>query len=194
MANQKRKAMSTKNLVMYAVLTAIVVALQYFGGALKIGMFNLNTALVPIVIGSAILGWKAGAWLGLVSALTILISGQAYDFWIISIIGTVITVLAKGILSGLTSGIVYNVLKSKGTFIATSIAAIVCPIVNTGIFVLGCITFFMPKIIEWAAGSGQEVFYFMVFGLGLINFVAEMLMNIILTPAIVRILKVKNFN
>lgn len=193
MSNQK-KAMSTKNLVMYAVLTAIVIVLQWIGGALKLGIFNLNTALVPIVIGSAILGWKAGAWLGLVSALTIIFSGQAYDFWVVSIIGTVITVLAKGVLSGLVTGIVYKSLESKGTLLAATISAIVCPIVNTGVFVLGCLLFFMPTINEWAAGNGQEVTYFMIFGLGLINFVAEILMNIIFTPAIVRILKIKNYN
>lgn len=191
---KSKKAMSTNDLVMYAVLTAIVVVLQMFGGALKVGMFNLNTALVPIVIGSAILGWKAGAWLGFVSALTILFSGQAYDFWIVSILGTIITVIAKGVLSGLAAGVVYNSLKSKGTLIATSVSAIVCPVVNTGVFILGCLVFFMPTIISWASGNNQELIFFMVFGLGLINFVAEILMNIILTPAIVRLLKIKSIN
>ena len=60
MTNQKSQAMSTKNLVMYAVLTAIVVVLQLLGAFIKFGPFSISLVLVPIVIGAALLGWKGG--------------------------------------------------------------------------------------------------------------------------------------
>ena len=194
MANTKR-AMSTKDLVMYAVMTAIVVILQFMGAFIKFGPFSISLVLVPIVIGAALLGVKAGAWLGFVFGVTVLISGDAAAFLTVNVGGTIVTVLAKGILSGLFAGLAFNSLKNKGLYSATVVSAVICPVVNTGVFLIGCFLFFMETIIGWAQSLGfPSAGNYIIFGLVGGNFLFEMLINIILAPAIVRLLKIKNFN
>ena len=51
----------TKNMVGIGLFTAIVVVLQFLGGGFKVGMFSFSFVLVPIVVGAAVYGWKAGA-------------------------------------------------------------------------------------------------------------------------------------
>ena len=128
----------TKNLVGAGVFTAIVLVLQFLGGTFQIGGLNINVSLVPIVVGAAIYGWKVGAWLGLVSGGVILIAGQAAAFLTVNPLGTVITVLVKGTLCGLIAGLVYTALSKKNQWLGIIVAAIVCPVVNTGVFLLGC--------------------------------------------------------
>ena len=128
----------TKNLVGAGVFTAIVLVLQFLGGTFQIGGLNINVSLVPIVVGAAIYGWKVGAWLGLMSGGVILVAGQAAAFLPVNPLGTVITVLVKGTLCGLIAGLVYTALCKKNQWLAIIVAAIVCPVVNTGVFLLGC--------------------------------------------------------
>ena len=70
-------------------------------------------------------------------------------------------------------------------------AAIVCPVVNTGIFLLGCLVFFLDTVRLGAIAEGLSVGgYLIVVFVGL-NFVFELLSNIIFSPAIVRLLDIK---
>ena len=70
-------------------------------------------------------------------------------------------------------------------------AAIAAPLVNTGIFLLGCRIFFFPTINEWAAGAGFEsAGQYMIFGLVGLNFVVEAVINIALSSIIVRVLNI----
>ena len=137
-------------------------------------------------------GWKSGAWLGLVFGLVVLLSGDAAAFLTVNPIGTVVTVLLKGLLAGLCAGLVYKLLERFNTYAATITAALVCPVVNTGIFLLGCYLFFLPTISEWAqaAGFGSGVGTYMIVGLVGFNFIFEVLVNMVLSPAIVLIINV----
>jgi len=74
-------------------------------------------------------------------------------------------------------------------FVSILAAAVVCPIVNTGIFLLGCVLFFMPFIRELAAG--MNVAKFMIVGFVGINFLIEMGINLLLSPVIVRLLNAR---
>jgi hypothetical protein len=56
---------------------------------------------------------------------------------------TIVLVLAKGIGAGVASGLVFKAFAKKNQMIAVVLAAIVAPIVNTGIFVVGCWLFFL---------------------------------------------------
>ena len=102
--------------------------------------------------------------------------------------GTVLTVLAKGALAGLCAGLVYKALEGKNRWLAVIAAAVVCPVVNTGIFLVGCNLFFMDTIKEWAGGTNVGVF--MITGLVGLNFVFEMLVNIVLSPVVLRLIKI----
>ena len=183
------KKMTTKEMVLSAILTAIVVILQFVGSTIKMGPFSVTTVLVPIVIGAATCGVGVGAWLGFVFGLVVLWSGDAAPFLAVNVVGTIITVLAKGTLCGLLSAVAYKAIEKLNKYVAVCLAAVVCPLVNTGVFALGCLVFFMETITEWAGGSNAVQYIFMVM-IGL-NFLVEILANIVLSPVIVRLINIR---
>ncbi len=180
------KQMSTKTLVLSAVLTGLVVLLQFMGSFIKFGPFSISLVLIPIVIGTATCGAKIGAWLGFVFGAVVLLSGDAAPFMAVSVPGTIITVITKGIACGLVSGLAYKAVEKYNRTLAVILAAITCPVVNTGVFLIGCFLFFMELITEWAGGAVAHYIIFVLVG-G--NFLFELLLNIVISPAIVRLLK-----
>ncbi len=185
------KKFGTKQLAGLAVLTAIVIVLQFLGSFIRFGVFSISLVLIPIVVGAALFGAAAGAWLGLAFGAAVLMSGDAGAFLAVNAPGTVITVLVKGALAGLAAGLVYKALEGTNKYAAVVAAAIVCPIVNTGIFLIGCKLFFMDTINAWAQGAGfASAGNFMILGLVGGNFLFEMLFNIILSPLIMRLIAI----
>lgn len=183
---------NTKNLVGIALFTAIVVVLQFLGTFIRFGPFAISLVLVPIVVGTALYGYKAGALLGLVFGITVLASGDASLFLAVNPVGTVITVLLKGTLAGLCAGLIYKTLEKKNKYLAVVSSAVVCPIVNTGLFLVGCSVFFMDTIRQWAegAGFGSDVGKYMIVGLVGLNFVFELAVNAVLSPVILRLINI----
>ena len=191
--------MRTKNnrdkiqkLALMALLTAMVAVLAYLGGFIKIlGFASISLTLLPVVLGSALCGPFAGAWLGGVAGVIFFITPDSM-FWLgLSIHGTIITVMVKGILSGLCAGLAYKLLEKFNRYLAIIVSAIVCPVVNTGLFLIGCLLFFMDTVQAGAAAENTSVFgYMIVFFVG-INFIFELLTNILLSPALLRILNIK---
>ena len=181
----------TKNMVGIALFTAIVVVLQLLAVGLRaLGMFSISLVLVPIVVGAAVYGWKAGAWLGFAFGVSVLLSGDAAAFLAVDVAGTVVTVLLKGTLCGLLAGVVYKLLQRWGRMPAVIAAAVICPVANTGVFLLGCLVFFMDTITAWGTAAGfPSVGAYMIFGLTGINFLIELGVNILLAPVITRLIK-----
>ncbi|MDD6657869.1 MAG: ECF transporter S component [Lachnospiraceae bacterium] len=177
----------TKKLVGLSVLTAIIIVLQALAISIRFGIFNITLVLIPIVVGAALYGYKAGAWLGFVFSVVVLFT-DAGAFLAISVPGTIITVILKGTLAGLAAGIVYLALEKVNKYLACVVAAICAPIVNTGIFLIGCRLFFYETIKGWAEGAGfASAGAFMIVGLVGTNFLVEMAINIILSPTILRL-------
>lgn len=175
----------TSKVVGLGLFTAIVVVLQFLGSFIKFGPFSITLVLAPIVIGAALYGIGAGAYLGLVFGATVLISGDAAAFLTINPIGTVIIVLLKGMLAGLTAGLVYSLISKASSLAGVIVAGVVCPIVNTGIFLAGCYIFFQ----EWlVAVFGTTGFVTVVAGLVGVNFLVELGINMVLSTAIVKII------
>lgn len=182
----------TKNMVGVALFTAIVVVLQFLGGGIRFGtMFSISLVLVPIVVGSAVYGWKAGGILGFAFGVAVLLSGDAASFMAVDPLGTVLVVLLKGTACGLVAGIVYQLLERYNKVLAVFAAAVICPLVNTGIFLLGCQIFFLETVAEWGAALGFEnAAEYMFFGLAGVNFLIELAVNIVLGPMIVRLIRI----
>ena len=173
------------------VLTAVVIVVYLLTMGISVGPFNITFALIPIVVGAALYGWATGGWLGLVFGAMVLFTGGANAFLVINVPGTIITVLVKGAAAGLVPGLIYGALEKKNRWAATICAAAAAPIVNTGIFLLGCLAFFMGTINEWAAGAGVEnagVYMVTVF-VG-VNFLVELGANLLLSSVIVRIVDI----
>ncbi len=186
---------NTKTLVLGAVLTALVFLLQYLGAFIKLGPFAISPVLIPIVIGAATCSTGIAAWLGLVFGVAVLVCGDAAAFLAVNPLGTVITVLGKGVLCGLSAGLVYAGMNklTKNSFLSVLTAALVCPLVNTGVFLLGCLAFFMEPITAWglAAGFGENVAEYMIYVMVGNNFLVEVATSLILSPIVVRLLKIR---
>ena len=177
----------TRNMVGVALFSAIVVVLQLIFGSVTIGGTPINPVLVPVVVGAVIYDWQAGAWLGFVSGIAILVTGAASLFMGWNVAATIGTVLVKGAASGLVAGLVYQLLQKQNRTLAVFAAAIVCPLVNTGIFFLGCWAFFLKDLAGVAGGANVFVFILTVF-IG-INIFVELGLNLVLSPVIVRLIK-----
>lgn len=181
---------NVRTLTLGAILTALVIVLQMLGQFIRFGPFSISLVLVPIVIGAAMCGTKISTWLGFVFGVAVLMTDAA-AFLAINVPGTVITVLLKGMAAGFVAGIVCKTLGKKNRTLAVILAAILCPIANTGVFLLGCVVFFLDTIKEWGAGVGYDnVFAYLIFGMVGINFLVEMGMNVFLSPVVVRLLNI----
>ena len=184
------KKIRIQTLTVGAILTAIVVVLQLMGAFIRFGPFSISLVLLPIVIGAAMCNWKIGGGLGFIFGVAVILSGDAMAFFAIDVVGTIITVLAKGTLCGVAAGLVYKLFEKHNSYLAVTAAAVVCPIVNTGIFLLGCKLFFFETISQWGAAEGfTSVAKYMFLGLAGGNFLVELAANIILAPVIYRIIK-----
>lgn len=180
----------TKKIVGIGLLTAIIIVLQVFSSTIRLGIFNITLVLTPIIVGAALYGWYVGAWLGFIFSMIVLFT-DAGLFMAINIPGTIITVLAKGTLAGIVAALVYLALQKKNRYLAVVVAAIATPITNTGIFLLGCRLFFYDTIKEWATAAGFEnAAAYMIFGLVGLNFIVEMLINLVLSATTLRIINI----
>lgn len=183
MKNNKIKRMAG-----IALLMAMVVVMQFLGGMIPpVGGFSISLVLIPIVLGAAIYGPKAGAILGgtfsaivIINCITGADPGGAMVFQANPIL-CILVVMAKGILAGLLSGIVYMVVKKLNSYLAMVLAAIIAPVVNTGVFVICMYLFFIDVLAAWAGGG--DIIGYILTGLILANFVPELIINVLFSPA-----------
>lgn len=195
MKSARKNQEMIKKLTLVAMFTAIVAMLAYFGGFIKIGaLASISLTLIPIVLGGAICGPIVGAWLGLVSGAVFFATADA-AYWLgLSVGGTIVTVLVKGLMAGLLAALTFKLLKNVNRYLAIVASAVVAPVVNTGIFILGCFLFFFDNTVAGAANAGQSLFVFIIVGYIGLNFVFELLANILISPALLRILNIKSGN
>lgn len=182
------------------ILMALVIVLQ----AISTAIFNINPlvsitlALTPIVIGAILYGPKAGAilgaGLGIVVFVTVIFGWAgaiSTDMFIQNPIVTCIVCILKTTLAGLVSGLAYSAIKKSGKEpLGAIVAAILCPIVNTTLFITGFVTIFHGVADKYAASSNISIFMFIITIILGINFVIEFLLNAILSPVIARIVKI----
>ncbi len=193
MENQSSGRMSTKKIVLAALLTALVVILQFMGAVIHFGTFSISMVLIPIVIGAATCGAWVGGWLGLVFGFAVLMSGDAGLFLAVNAPGTILVVLLKGFLCGYIAGLSYKLIEKYNKWAAVIVSAVVCPVVNTGVFLVGCFVFFMDTLRELAMnlGYGDNVGEYIIYGLVGGNFLFELILNLVVSPVIVRLLKIE---
>lgn len=193
-----KRSTSTRALVLGAILTALVILLQFMGSFIRLGPFSISLVLIPIVIGAATCGVAVATWLGFAFGFAVLISGDAAAFLAVTVPGTIITVLSKGMLCGLLSALTYKGVSKlfKTPYLPVIASAIVCPLVNTGVFLICCSVFFMDTITGWAAAAGftGEVVHYMIFVLVGANFIVELITNIILSPVATRLITIGSKN
>ena len=180
--------------VQVAILMAIIVVLQLLSYVIKIGTFNLSLVLIPIVVGAVMFGPKTGAWLGFVFGAVVTaccVSGMDVGgaiLWNANPFLTAAICLIKGTAAGWVAGLIATAFKNSRTpWVGIVLAALAAPVVNTGLFLLGLSTCFYDVLVAWA--GGQEILYYVVFGLVGINFIIEFALNAILSPTVTAIVK-----
>ena len=182
-------------LVQMALLCALIIVLQQIVIPLPGGL-TLSLVLIPIVVGAVLFGPSAGAILGGVFGLVVtflVITGGAGELptmmWIANPVMTVAICLLKGIAAGLVAGLIAKALSQK-KYLGIVLAAAAAPIVNTGIFLLGLFTCFYKVMQEFADKIGMpgvSMIYFAVIVLVGVNFLVEFAVNLVCSPAIVRV-------
>ncbi len=181
----KQNQEKIRTMVGIAFLMAIVVVLQLMGQFIKVGPVSISLVLLPIVIGAAMYGPGAGALLGATFGVVVLMQPDTVFFYDMHFLGTVIVVLAKGALSGWLAALIYRLLTRCNRTLAVFAAAVVCPLVNTGIFLLGCRVFFWEGLSK--LGGGNTLLYVITVMIGW-NFVAEFVVNVVCAPVVHRVL------
>ncbi len=181
-----------------AMLTALVVVLQIFGGFIKFGPFSLSLVLIPVVIGSILLGAKGGAVLGGIFGFVVVIQcamgvdAGGFILWGINPFFTALICMSKGIAAGLVPGLLYRLInrerKLSGLHVAGAVAAAIsAPIVNTGLFLIGLSSLFSSTLVEWAGGT--NVMVYIITGLVGINFLIEFAVNVVISPVVSTVVK-----
>lgn len=183
-----------KRMVGIAFLMAMVIVLQFISSSIPpIGGFvSISLVLIPIVMGGAVFGIGAGTILGATFGVVVLINcitgadpGGAMVFQANPALCAVV-VLSKGVLAGFLSACIYKLLRDKNAYIAMLCAAVICPVVNTGVFLTCMFAFFKDVLAAWAGGSNVVSYVLTI--LILCNFVPELLINVVFSPAGQRIL------
>ncbi len=195
---EAKKLFSAKNIAYTAVLLALVVVLQAFGGTIAIGVVQLNFTLIPIVLGAILFGPVMGAVLGCACGVVVLVQvimglSPFYTvIWTYSPAVTVLTCIVKTTAAGLIAGFVYRLIAKRNQYVAVFVAAGLVPVINTGLFILGCLC--MGNAITVFQGdlemSGMNIFVFIIVVLVTWNFFIEFAVNLLVAPAIHRIVVV----
>ena len=185
MRGKKRNQDFTRRISLIGLLTALTVVLSYIRIPV-VSTVTVNLVLPIVVVGAILCGPFVGAWLTVIPA--IISFPEAALFMTYNLPGTVLTLILKGLLAGFVAGVVYEALAKKHPKGAVFASAVLAPIVNTGTFLLGCYVFIWPELVELAAENGVGIGALLV-GLAGINFVVEMIINIVLCPALVRVIE-----
>ncbi len=203
---QEKKFFSTRNVTYLAVLSALVIMFQVLSGFMKIGATSFCLVLIPIVLGGIILGVKAGAFLGALFGIIVIIDAlcglDPFTLYLLNDqpIFTVILCLTKGVAAGVLSALAYKTaLRFWGDTAATFVAAATAPVVNTGLFIVGALI--MSGAVAGAFGSlnidvsGASPFYIVIVMCVGVNFFVELALNLVLAPstrAVARIVSTRN--
>ena len=190
----EKRFFSARNIVYLAVLLALVVVLQAVGGTIPIGVVSLNFTLVPIALGAILFGAGGGAFLGFACGIVVLIQvilgGGFYAvIWTGSPVLTTLTCIVKTTAAGAIAGLVYKLIAKKNKLAATFVSAGLVPVINTLIFVLGCLCMSDTLTAEYGI-SGGNLLVFILVSLVTYNFFIEFAINLLLAPAIHRVISV----
>lgn len=194
----------TLRLVQIALLTALMLLLQLALGSLRIGPVTLSFSLVPLVIAAVFIGPCAGALLGLVSGVVTFVQvlTAADPFYTLLIatnpLLTALICISKTTLAGLLAGLCYRAICKVSKYRALNVIlpAIVCPVVNTGIFCIGMYFGFGSALQSsevFGAAASAGLVSFILIGLAGVNFLYEVLSNVVVCPIVAKALYSSKF-
>ena len=203
-SKSSKPGITTLELTELGILLALVIVLQSLS---SFGFVTLCLCLVPITLGSIVLDWKCGGILGFVFGLVAIFWGivgkdlfTLYLFQANPVV-TILICLIKGTLCGIVPGLIYKALKKYNNLAGVFAASMAAPIVNTGVFALGCIIIqndvigATDKLLNetYNMGINLEAMGFMAVLFGVLitsNFFIEFAINVVLAPSLNRVTEV----
>lgn len=195
MANIDTTRRGTSWLTGMAILIALVVVLTILCNFISFGPVSITLALVPIIIGGAVLGVKAGTLLGFVFSLFVFLSGlfgwdKGFVMMLMSMnpLACILGIFLKGTAAGWLAALVYRWLADKNRTAAVVCAGIVCPVVNTGLFIADMLLFFREVLAPGAAASGQNILVYTMTAFVGVNFLIELAVILLLSTGTERII------
>ena len=190
---EKKFTFTAKQITGIAVLLALVIVLQTVLGSVSVGAVTLNFTLIPIVLGGILFGPIAGAILGfacgVIVFIQVMLGGNPFYtlIWANDPVVTTLTCIIKSTAAGYLGGLVYKLLVKKQPIVAVFVSSAIVPIVNTALFIVGCL--FMFNSVHSMAGN-ENLLKFILVGLVTFNFFIELAINLVCAPAIKRIIKI----
>lgn len=187
---------SNVQFVQLALLIAIVLIMAFTPlGYIRTGAVSITLLVVPVAVGSIILGPSKGAILGAVFGLTSYLgcvletSPLGIALFSVSPLYAFIVCVPTRILAGWIPGFIYNLMiKNKKTSkISCYVANLMCPVCNTVFFMTAlCLLYFRSEYIQSIAG-GKNVLLFAVGFVG-INAIIEAFACFLLGTAVTKVL------
>lgn len=194
---------TARNVATLGILIALTIVLQLFANAVPIGAITLNFSLVPMALGAMLLGAAGGGILGFVSGaitfITCAVLGRepftAYLFQQSPVILTIVC-FGKTTVAGIVAGIVFRLISRKNITAGAITAAIILPVVNTGLYVLGMVIMYPHVAVCLEVESGAGVVFVAVLAVIWLNFLLEVAVSGICAPALATVIRVveKNYN
>ena len=101
--------------------------------------------------------------------------------------------MLKGTFCALISSVAYKLLSKLNDIVAAVVAAILCPIINTGIFLFGSITMLWDNLAQITNGEQKGFVATIVFFWGIViaNFIFELILCVVFSPIIVKVLSLR---
>jgi uncharacterized membrane protein len=141
----KKKELNVHVLAEMAVLVAIILLMAFtpLGYMPTPWGIQITLIVIPVAVGSIILGPKAGAFLGLVFGLTSFANAfsnaMGMMFLEVSVLRTMILLIGNRVLVGLIPGLLFQAFKGspKMRTIGTVICCFLTPVTNTVLYIVG---------------------------------------------------------
>lgn len=184
-----KNRLKIKRIVGVAILSALAVVLQLIANYMPSGSpVNLNLALLVITIAGVVYGPFSGAIVGTIVGFVIIFAPSTSAFIGHNAFMTVVLCLLKTGLAGMCAGFLFKLIKRWSVPGGIVSASLIVPIVNTGLFLIGAMIFFLPVY-------GDEIGTLIKLTLT-INFLIEFIMCAVLSPTLIYLVKIldKRFN
>lgn len=188
---------TARNITALSILLALVIVLQTFGGAINIGPVQLNFTLIPIALGAILLGPIAGLILGfacgVVVAIQVILGLVPFYvlIWTETPVVALLTCVVKTTVAGFVAGLTYKMFVRKNRYVAVFVSAALVPIINTALFILGCLGMWDAMVL---IAGGTNILGFIIVSLVTFNFFIELAINLLCAPALYRVIKVVDRN
>lgn len=199
-----KKKVNVKQMSQLSLLTAIVLLMAFTPlGYLKTPWgVEVTFIVIPVAVGSIILGPAAGAFLGLVFGITSFVqcfgaSPLGAIMLDTSPVGTFICCVVTRVFVGLLPGLLYKLLKKvkKTRIIGISICCFMTPVINTALYIVGNYLIFSDTWMNIAVNtygytgpSGISLLGFML-GMVAVNGIAEAFSCMVIGTAVCKTLQ-----